>query len=173
MITGLLAEHCQDPVADLVEFRQRYAGSLTPESSLFAGVREGLRELESWGYALAICSNKPQNLCDKVLDDLGLAGLFDAVVGSRPGLRPKPYTDLLDATLHQLGTGPQRCAFIGDSDLDQSIAHAGGLPFLFVSYGYADEAMRTERLTRFASFPDLVDWVKVTYGGSQRLRNVA
>ena len=173
LVSGLLAEHCHDPVSDLAEFRQRYAISPTPHGCMFPGVRDGLRRLKSSGYSLAICSNKPQNLCEKVLDDVGLRDHFPVVVGSRPGLRPKPHPDLLDATLDALGTDAQRCLFVGDSDLDRDIAGARGVPFLFVTYGYGDEAMEQERLTRFSAFSDLVEFVTITYGRSQRFRNVA
>jgi len=88
---------------DLAEFRQRYASMPTPTTCLFPGVREGLAVLRQAGAGLAICSNKPQALCDKVLSDLGLADQFLAVVGGRRGAPSKPDPAHLRAAITLAG----------------------------------------------------------------------
>lgn len=138
MVRALLADACHDPEDDLREFRARYADYTTPRSTLFPGVESGLQTLTEAGFVMAICSNKPQALCEKVLHDTGLAGHFSTVVGSRPDLRPKPALDLLDCVLQSHGlTGPAG-VFIGDSEIDYAVAQAAGMPFHFLSWGYAE-----------------------------------
>lgn len=138
MIAALLGSSCGDPEEEIVDFRRRYAEKQTRSESLFPFVASGLPMLVEAGYSLAICSNKPQNLIENVLRDTGLTPLFASVVGLRPGLQPKPAPDTLDAVLKELGTTSDCCRFIGDSEIDHQLAEQAGMPFLFVTYGYAD-----------------------------------
>lgn len=142
MVSALLGPACGDPVEELAEFRRRYATLPTDPASLYPGVVEGLTLLADRGHRLAICSNKPQNLCEKVLTDTGLDGLFDAVVGGRPDLRAKPHLDLLVETLRLMGADARDCLFIGDSELDHQVAQGADMPFYFLTYGYADADYR-------------------------------
>lgn len=156
MVAGLLGEVCGDPSVEIAEFRRRYVTRDTPPGSLYDGVREGLEELRTRGYVLAVCSNKPQNLCDKVLADLGLADLFTVITGRSGTLRAKPATDLMDATFSGLGICSQRCIFVGDNELDYQLALACDMPFLFVTYGYCDAAWTARSLRRHDTFQSAV-----------------
>jgi phosphoglycolate phosphatase len=142
MVSALLGPACGDPAQELAEFRRRYATRPTDPASLYPGVVEGLTRLADRGHRLAICSNKPQNLCEKVLADTGLDGLFDAVVGGRADLRAKPHPDLLVETLRLMGSDARDCLFIGDSELDHQVAQGADMPFYFLTYGYADADYR-------------------------------
>jgi len=155
MVAGLLGDACGDIADDLREFRERYAKTETPHSALFEGVATGLRELHSQGYTLAICSNKPQLLCENALADTGLLPLFAAIVGSRDGLKPKPSTDLLELTLRLLGQPSQNCIYIGDSELDAQVAEQLSMEFGFMSYGYAAQGWLPSNAHSFARFDDL------------------
>lgn len=138
MVTGLLAEASCDPHVDLADFRARYQARRTPVSTLFPGVAKGIQQLHAAGLTLSICSNKPQGLCEKVLEDTGLADYFTVVIGGQPGLRAKPAPDLLDAVLSRLDCAIDECLFVGDSDLDHDVASAIGMSFHFMTYGYAE-----------------------------------
>lgn len=162
MVRALLGRECGDPVFELADFRARYSRCKTPAHSLFDGVPSGLRQLRRAGYELAICSNKPANLCTKVLDDTGLSPLFSVVVGGNTGLRPKPAPDLLNSTLAQLGVSADLCMFVGDSELDHEIAINALIPFFFMSYGYAEPGWRPDRGQTFAAFVDLVGHLLTT-----------
>lgn len=139
MVSALLGPARGDPEQDLALFRERYQQTFTDSEALFPGVADGLAELRAAGFTMAICSNKPQNLCEKVLDDTGLAPIFDVVVGGRPGLQPKPHSDLLLTTLAALECEVDDCIFVGDSELDHAVAQSANMPFKFLRYGYADE----------------------------------
>jgi phosphoglycolate phosphatase len=157
MVRALLADFCRNPSEDLAEFRTRYAARTTPRDCLYEGVTLGLKRLRQAEYVLAICSNKPANLCAKVLQDTGLAPLFSAVVGGADGLRSKPAPDLLDATLVQLNAPAEHCVFVGDSELDHAVATYAAMPFYFMSYGYSDPDWSPEQGDCFATFTNLVE----------------
>ncbi|MDE1914933.1 MAG: HAD hydrolase-like protein [Sphingomonadales bacterium] len=144
MVRALLGPACGEPAQELADFRARYAARTTPVSSLYPGVMAGLTRLADRGHRLAICSNKPQNLCENALADTGLAPLFTVVVGTRPGLRAKPAPDLLTETLRLLRAEAAECIFIGDSELDDAVARAAAMPFHFLTHGYADPAYRPD-----------------------------
>lgn len=159
MVRTLLAKACADPKADLADFRARYARRTTSPGSIFAGVADGLQRLAQAGFELAICSNKPVNLCTKVLADTGLNQHFGVVVGGAQGLRPKPAPDLLDATLAQLGASAVQCLFVGDSDLDHAIAADAQIPFCFMTYGYAEPGWTPSLGESFGEFGQLVEYL--------------
>lgn len=136
MIASLLnLEGGQADVA-LSEFRQRYAQAPTPSDSLYAGVLEGIHFLRDAGIGVAIWSNKPQPLCDKVVGDLGLAELCAAVVGTGPGVPHKPNAAGYELALTLAGGVRHSSCLIGDTEIDGEAALGVGVPFVWVSYGY-------------------------------------
>ena len=155
MVMALLADDCGDPESELAEFRRRYAVTQTRVETLFNHVATSLRTLHGQGFVLSICSNKPQNLVDKVLEDTRLAPLFTSVVGGRAGVAPKPAPDLLDLVLADLGAAPGDCLFVGDSELDHAVADARGMPFLFLTHGYADPDYRPDPAMSYDCFGKL------------------
>ncbi|HUD91920.1 HAD-IA family hydrolase [Sphingobium sp.] len=155
MVAALLGPACIDPDEDLVDFRARYSSHVTPIDSLFPGVAESLKQLHGMGLELAICSNKPQGLCDRVLEDTGLAPYFRVVVGGQPGLQPKPAPDLLIAVSEALGCAPHECVYVGDSELDHDVAKTAGMAFCFLTYGYAEPLWVPEVGDSFDCFPSL------------------
>lgn len=173
MVAALLGEYCKDEDAAIADFRARYAELPTPQDSLFGGVRKGLEWLAARDLHMAICSNKPQNLCDKVLSDLGLAGFFDVVVGTGHGRRPKPDPHLLDLTLMRLGVEASDCLFVGDSEVDEATAAHHDVPFLFLTHGYAAEEWNCGDAESFDHFLDLVASLEGRIEGRQRLPRVA
>lgn len=156
MVRALLGDACRNPDEDLNEFRARYAVYTTPRETVFPGVASGLQQLAEAGFAMAICSNKPQALCEKVLHDTGLAMHFSTVVGGRPDLPPKPAPDLLDRVLaaHRLARGEG--VFIGDSEIDHAVAAGAGMPFHFLTWGYAEAGWSPAGGTMHHSFESLV-----------------
>ncbi|MEA3641484.1 MAG: HAD hydrolase-like protein [Lamprobacter sp.] len=120
------------------EFRERYREIRTPADSLYDGVVETLVSLKHNGIACGICTNKPDFLCQRVLEDTGIAHLFDTVVAANPKLRAKPDRQPVEYALAQMGITAENAALIGDSCVDQQTALASGIPFIFFAAGYDD-----------------------------------
>ncbi len=155
LVTALLGDDLDELESDLAKFRSHYAALATPDDCLFPGVREGLATLSGLGVRMAICSNKPQSLCDKIVADLDLGRHFDAVVGSIDSLPLKPAPDLALRALDALGASPAACRYVGDSDVDRQTAANAGIDFLFVTYGYAEQGRPIEALARFDRFDQI------------------
>lgn len=136
MIAAVLGRHCGDPEAEIAEFRARHAVEPTPPDLAFAGVATALAALHAAGVRMAICSNKPQALCDKILADLDLARYFGAIVGARPDRPRKPAPAAAQLAMAAIGADPATCLYVGDSAVDVATAHAAGLPINLVAWGY-------------------------------------
>jgi phosphoglycolate phosphatase len=158
MVSALLGPACENPDKDIKEFRDRYLEIETPESSLFPGVSAGLQALRREGYRMAICSNKPQNLCEKALRETGIKHLFDDIVGMDGTTAPKPAPNLLEKACLGLGEEKSRCYFVGDSNLDAMASEAIDVAFGFMTYGYAEADWRPQRADIFDKFPELVSF---------------
>ena len=142
MIRAVMGSHAGDADAELAEFRARHAVAQTPADLAFSGVQPALAQLANAGITLGICSNKPQGLCVKILDDLRLAGHFATIIGARPELPRKPAPDGARLAMQDMQAEPATCLYVGDSAVDVATATAAGLPVALVAWGYGLEAAR-------------------------------
>ncbi|PJI43309.1 phosphoglycolate phosphatase [Ferrovibrio sp.] len=118
------------------DFMIYYGRHIAETSRPFPGVATCLAALAEQGYALAVCTNKPEALSRSLLDQLGLSGFFGAVVGGDSLLVRKPDPGHIRGTLDKLGTEFAWAAMVGDSANDVNAAKAAGLPCVVVSFGY-------------------------------------
>ncbi|MFM7349536.1 MAG: HAD family hydrolase [Erythrobacter sp.] len=140
MIAAVMGRHSTNPDAEIEEFRALHRTIEVPADLPFPGVRDTLEMLHCVGIAMAICSNKPQVLCDKILGELGLAGYFGAIVGSAPDRPRKPAPDAALLALEGIGGRPEESLYCGDSAIDVATARAAGLPAVLVGWGYGTAA---------------------------------
>lgn len=136
MIRAVMGAHCRDPDVEIAEFRARHAVATTPADLAFPGVPAVIAALDAAGIGLAICSNKPQPLCEKILGDLGLDRYFRAIVGARPDLPRKPAPDGARLALAAMDGVAGPALYVGDSVVDVATARAAGVPILLVGWGY-------------------------------------
>ncbi len=118
-----------------IEFYEGHGAVLT---RAYAGAVEALKCLRGEGYALGICTNKPQGPTREILDALGLGGYFSAVLGgdTLDGVR-KPDPRHLLAAVERLGATPDRAVMVGDTENDVAAARGAGIPVIVVAFGYA------------------------------------
>jgi phosphoglycolate phosphatase len=144
MISAVMGPDTDNPAIDLNDFRTRFGAIQIPATLPFNGVTDALHQLRAQGVSFAICSNKPQLLCEKILGDLGLQGLFAVVVGSEPHRPRKPDPISTQIALAALGGTKRDTLYCGDSLIDVATAAAAELDICLVSWGYGtDEAIRT------------------------------
>ena len=143
----------------LCEFRKRYFVSQTPVDSVFSGARGALEGLVSRGISLAICSNKPERLCHKVLQETGLATFFKVVVGGDTLDERKPSPAPLLHAISELGRPRSECLFIGDSCVDREASIAANVDFALYPSGY-DSVAEADRSLRVVDFAEMLDFVE-------------
>lgn len=157
MIAAVMGEHTRDPAADLEDFRARHRVAATPGDLAFPGVAETLAQLAGEGIRLAICSNKPQYLCEKILADLGLDRHFGVIVGSAPDRARKPAPDTALMAMARIGAESGNTVYLGDSLIDLATAEAAGIPMVLAQWGYgASEVLETApRVTTVSTMAQL------------------
>jgi phosphoglycolate phosphatase len=105
-------------------------------AEVYPGVLEGLQALRARGLRLACLTNKPLSFARPLLEQKGLAPLFEQVFGGDSFERKKPDPLPLLKTCEAQGTSPARTLMLGDSSNDAQAARAAGCPVVLVSYGY-------------------------------------
>jgi phosphoglycolate phosphatase len=117
-------------------FLDHYAANICSGTSIYPALEPALDKLKASGIAIALCTNKPERLTRLLLDALGWADRFDAVVGGDTLSVRKPDPAPLLEAMARAGGG--RGAFVGDSIVDADTARAAGVPFVAVSFGFSD-----------------------------------
>ena len=108
-------------------------------TKLYPGARVTLEALAAEGWALGVCTNKPESVARVVITALGIAPLFGSIVGGRDGIPLKPAADMVQLVLSELGAMAGGSVFIGDSSADVKAARATGVPVVVLAHGYSDQ----------------------------------
>lgn len=151
------AERIDQLTAAFIEF---YRADIAGKSRAYPGVPEALTQLADAGAKLAVCTNKRTDLSVQLLEALGLAIRFSAIVGADAVRERKPHPEHYRAAVTRAGGVVRRSLMVGDSIADVAAAKAAGAPAVVVRFGYADEA--PERLgadaliNRYDELPRLV-----------------
>ena len=124
-------------------------------TTVYDGVTEALSTLESQGWRLGLCTNKPLGPTRSVLAHLGWADRFDVVIGgdSLPVVKPDPAP--LRAVIEAMAKGP--LVYVGDSEVDSATAKAARVPFALFTQGYrktpVDQLYRTATFDHWRELP--------------------
>jgi len=97
---------------------------MTP-GDLLPGVIDWITGFKSRGVGVALASASRNARI--VLDRLGVADLFDAVVDGNAGVAPKPAPDLFLLAARKLGVRPQACIVFEDAAAGVQAARAAGM----------------------------------------------
>ncbi|GBD44034.1 Phosphoglycolate phosphatase [bacterium HR40] len=121
-------------------FLDDYGANACVASRPFPGVIETLAELHGRGHPLGVCTNKPERSTHLLLDGLGLAPFFAAIVGGDrlPFRKPDPrhLGAVLDRLAPQDGT---TAVMVGDSRNDLLAARGLGIRCVLVRHGYGED----------------------------------
>lgn len=141
-------------------FIEHYRDNCCVHTTLFDGVREVLGTLHQRGFQQGVCTNKPEQMANKIIADLGLGDYFGVVVGGDSTSRRKPDAEPVQACLTALQVPAPSALMIGDSPADAGCAIAAGIPVILVDWGYTDAALDelgAERvLSDIKALPDLL-----------------
>lgn len=141
-------------------FADIYADNLSKHSRLYPGVLEGLEKLRKQAFRLACLTNKHSRFTASLLEKLGVAEYFDAVVSGDTYAERKPHPLPLLKTAERFNIPPERSMMVGDSSNDVRAAKAAGFVSVVVPYGYRAEGPIEELgadhvIGSLAELPDL------------------
>jgi phosphoglycolate phosphatase len=142
----------------LAVFIDFYRANIASASAPFPGVVDLIENLLREGAAVAICTNKREDLATALIRELGLHRLFACIIGgdtvgvAKPD--PRPVQRCLEFT------GANKGVFIGDSDTDILAAANAGIPCLVAEFGYGPLTQRRKALAGFSSYPEAADLIR-------------
>ncbi len=116
-------------------FQKYYAQHYNDTTKPYEGILSVVKTLKKEGAYLAVVSNKPDNLTQKLIKE-HFGNAFDVICGLTDGMKKKPYPDTVEYVLRVLRIEKEDAVYIGDSEVDIETAQNAGLPFVGVSWGY-------------------------------------
>lgn len=121
--------------ADYRPLLDHYGAHICDETRLYEGAAEAVAALRAAGYATAICTNKPEGLARELVAALGIAPLFDALIGADTLPVRKPDPAPYAAAVAGAGGELARSILVGDTGTDRATAAAAGVPCVLVTFG--------------------------------------
>jgi len=118
-----------------------YSQNLDRHTVLYPGVMEAIEVLKADGYAIGICTNKPEKQAEDLMRLLGVRDAFASLLGADSLPVKKPDPEHLRETARRAGGDPAKMLLVGDSDTDRNTARAAGCPSILVTFGPSGEDM--------------------------------
>lgn len=147
-----------DPDAALQAWLHAYAAAEPAGTTPYPGADALLRHLAVAGVPLALVTNKPAAPTRAILQRLGWAAHFRAVVAGDTLPQRKPDPAPLRAAHAALGAA---APLVGDSPIDAATARAAGVPFIAFRCGYAPGPVEDLRPDAIFDGPaHLLDWLR-------------
>jgi len=145
--------------AALARFLTHYQANIAVASRPFGGVIEMIEELRAEGMRIAICTNKREAMARLLIETLGIAPLFDTIVGADTAAAPKP--DAAPVLMCMTRISAERGVFIGDSDTDIKAALAARMPCLIADFGYGPLTLAHLASAVFSDYAATAELVRV------------
>jgi pyrophosphatase PpaX len=120
---------------ELVRVYREHNDPQYSELACFPGMVDVLARLTDEGRRLGIVTAKRKHTVDLVFDGAGIAGYFEAVVGSDDTERHKPDPEPVLKALELLDALPADAAYVGDSPFDMAAAKSAGVFAVAVGWG--------------------------------------
>ena len=155
--------------SQLVKYIQYYQEEPVSKTKFYPFVKEDLNYFHAAKIKLGICTNKPHALTKLVVNSLGIAHLFDAILGADAVKNRKPHPDHLRDVIGAMGKTPEHILYVGDAEIDRTCAHAAGVPFFLVRWGTSDKIPTEDDV----SISRLLDLLPHTRHGETRPNELA
>ncbi len=134
-----------------------YRDSPATLTVIYDGVVEILNAYTEAGIPMGVCTNKPGEMTNIVLEALNLSRFFKAYTAGDSVPHRKPDGRHILLTLELMNAEHLRAVVVGDSKTDVEAAKSAGLPCIGVSFGYAknaDELAAADKvINRFSALP--------------------
>jgi phosphoglycolate phosphatase len=141
----------------LAAWRAHYEEHLLVRTRPYPGIAGALARA---GRPLAVLTNKPGPMARRILEGLGLARHFAAVLGGGEA-PPKPDPSGAHVLLERAGARPEDAVLVGDSPVDAETAQNAGIAFVGVTWGLVprSELVRAGAVTLVDRAEELTPWL--------------
>jgi 2-phosphoglycolate phosphatase len=128
-----------DALATIVdEFLAAYEEEIFRDSVLFPGMASVMNVLDARGIPMAIVTNKPVRMAERLLDAMQLSSRFAVLLGGDSLAERKPHPLPVLTACARMGVDPVRAVFVGDDARDVQAGAAAGCRTVAVAWGYVD-----------------------------------
>jgi phosphoglycolate phosphatase len=117
-----------------------YEAAIDVHTTFYPGALEAVDQLRRDGFAVGICTNKPEYLAELLLQNMGVRDKFASLIGADTLPVRKPDPEPFFEAVRRAGGDPARCCLIGDTITDHSTARAAGVPSVLVTFGPGSNA---------------------------------
>ncbi|MEO3413806.1 HAD-IA family hydrolase [Roseovarius sp. CAU 1744] len=114
---------------------EAYEGAIDAHTVFYPNAIKCVEDMRRDGYAVAICTNKPEYLARLLMTRLGALDLFDALIGADSLTVRKPDPAPLFETVRRAGGDRTRCVLVGDTETDRETSRRAGVPSVLVTFG--------------------------------------
>lgn len=140
-------------------YREHFLYLDETQMPLFEGVEEGLKQLQSGNYTLAIATGKARIGLDRVLQYTQLGEYFVASRCADEAVS-KPHPRMVLDILAETGVSSDNAIVVGDTTYDIQMAHNAGADALAVCYGvHNSEKLKAENpVACVEDFDSVLNW---------------
>lgn len=141
-------------------YRQHFLFLDETTMAFFPEVEQGLKQLESFGYMMAVATGKARRGLARLLKENDMEQQFVATRCADEAFS-KPHPKMLEDLLGQTGIEAGRAIMIGDTTFDMEMAINAGTDCLAVSYGVHDKQalLQYTPVDCLDSFAEVRDWL--------------
>jgi len=118
-------------------FKAHYEGNAENKTRPYPGITTLVRSLFADGYRLAVVSNKPDAVANKLIRKW-FGAYIGITAGEHGGAPRKPDPAMVYSVTQRLGAAPERALYVGDSEIDVLTARNAGVDFIGVTWGFRD-----------------------------------
>jgi 2-hydroxy-3-keto-5-methylthiopentenyl-1-phosphate phosphatase len=116
--------------------RKKYEEVYLDKTNLLDGAKDILQKLSSAGILLGVASNKFGPFSRQALAHLDVLDYFKSVIGAGDVPRNKPFPDMIDTVLREMGLSPQEVIFVGDTPTDIETGKQAGVDVYALPTGF-------------------------------------
>jgi phosphoglycolate phosphatase len=120
-------------------FLEHYTQNIPGKSTIYPNLLSAIDRFTKAGFIHAVCTNKLENMSERLLEGLHIADNFVVICGQDSFAWKKPDPRHLLETIAKAGGDIDNSVMIGDSVTDISTAKAANIPVIAVDFGYSDK----------------------------------
>jgi phosphoglycolate phosphatase len=123
-------------------YREHYREHMLDHTRLYPGALECLEYFKD--RKQAVITNKPNPFSSQILEALGVAHYFIAILAGDNGLPFKPDPAAIHHLMEETNATEEEVLFVGDSPIDIQAARNARVEVVTLSHGFASEATLRE-----------------------------
>ena len=122
-------------------FEVHYSSQCIKNPYLYDGIRETLDKLVESGVKISVATNAPTQFALKMLTHLGVADMFDIIIGADKVSVSKPDPEMLNIILNHYGFNETKgeAWMVGDNSKDMQSADNANIGSIFATWGFSPD----------------------------------